>query len=82
MVDLSPPLQLQYLLLLGGERFADGRLADLVNTVLRQSALDRRLADDHGLADILNILPLLPDHAHYFQLQTGIEYSSFSCCHV
>lgn len=65
--------------MLGGERFADARLAVLFGTVLGQPAPDRRLANVHDLADVLNALPLLLEHAHYLQFQAGIEYSTFSC---
>jgi len=62
-------LQLPYPLLHGGERFANARLTVLFRTVLRQAPPDRRLADAHGLADVLDALTLLLDHAHYFKFR-------------
>jgi hypothetical protein len=54
----------------------------LCSAVLRQPTADRRLADAHASAGVLDALPLLFDHSNHFQLQARVESPPFSCCHV
>jgi hypothetical protein len=71
--------QLADALLLGGERFANARLAFLLLPILGYPASDRGRANVHALADVLDAQALFFDHADDFQLQAGVKCFSLSC---